>query len=270
MSQLPLPLACQRWRDRREVWRPAGELFDPRAARVDLIEEADAKRFVIAQHYSASYPAARLRVGLFVGAKLVGVTVFSVPMSQHIVPKYFDGIEPNAGVELGRLVLLDEVAANAESWFVARAFKLLRAELPQVQGVVSYSDPVARMTAAGTTVKPGHVGTVYQALNAAYRGRAKTRSLILSADGRVVSARAISKLRNAETGAAYAYQQLLACGAPRRRRGEADHAYVKRALSDGAFRKLQHPGNHTYSWWLGPKNRAPAWAALPYPKKENI
>jgi hypothetical protein len=30
-------------------------------------------------------------------------------------------------VELGRLVLLDDVPANGESWFIARAFELLRA-----------------------------------------------------------------------------------------------------------------------------------------------
>lgn len=243
-------------------------MFDPSNATVDLIDERPAKAFVHQHHYSGTYPAARRRAGLFIGTRLVGVCVFSVPVHQGIVPKYFDGLDPAHGVELGRLVLLDEVAANAESWFVARAFRLLRADLPEVLGVVSYSDPVARTTAAGDVVKPGHVGTVYQALNAAYRGRARGQNMVLDRHGRVVSARALSKLRNGESGAAYVYQQLLACGAPKRRATESDRDYVTRALREGDFRRVPHPGNHTYSWWLGPKNRAPDWAALPYPKKE--
>jgi hypothetical protein len=36
---------------------------------------------------------------------------------------------PEHGVELGRFVLLDEEPANAETWFLARAFKVLRAAL---------------------------------------------------------------------------------------------------------------------------------------------
>lgn len=261
---------CQRWRAGRERYRPAGEVFDTTRASVAAIDEATAKAFVTGHHYSGSYPAARFRAGLFMKDRfhrdrLAGVTVFSVPMSQHIIPRYFP-IEPNEGVELGRLVLLDDVAANAESWFVARAFRLLKVALPTIQGVLSYSDPVPRTSSAGAVVKRGHIGTVYQALNAAYRGRSSSRTLTIAPDGREVSHRALSKLRTGDSGEAYAYQQLRAMGAPERQPFEDGASYVARALKEGGFRRQPHPGNHTYTWWLGNRSQRPAWEENAYPK----
>ncbi len=260
--------SCQRWRTHRASYRPAGEVFDPARAIVAPIDEADAKRFVLAHHYSASYPAARCRAGLFCKRpfardELVGVAVFSVPMNQRTVPHYFPGLDPNGGVELGRLVLLDDVAANAESWFSARAFRLARERLG-VSGIVSYSDPHERVDAAGAVVKPGHVGIVYQALNAAYRGRSSPRTLLVTADGRVVSQRALSKLRADDQGAAYAYRQLRDMGAPARQPFESGETYVRRAAA--TFSRVRHPGNHTYTWWLASKANAPVVQRMPYPK----
>lgn len=258
--------SCQRWRDGRARYRPAGEIFATARASVQEIDEREAKAFTVQHHYAQSYPAARFRAGLFERARLVGVAVFSVPMSQGVIPHHFLGLEPRRGVELGRLVLLDEIASNAESWFVARAFRWLKDRLGDVDGVLSYSDPVARINAAGVEVKRGHIGTVYQALNAVYRGRARGGTIILAPDGRVVSRRAISKLRNDESGAAYAYNQLRQLGAPARRPMEGGTAYAERALREGGFRRMKHPGNHTYAWWLGSHGDRPQWVAAPYPK----
>lgn len=262
---------CQRWRGGRDRYRPAGETFDPARASVQVISETDARGFVTEHHYSSSYPAARFRVGLFLkerfeSDRLAGVAVFSVPMSQGVIPHHFVGLEPRRGVELGRLVLLDDVAANGESWFVARAFRALRGALAEVDGVLSYSDPIERRNAAGELVKRGHVGTVYQALNAIYLGRARKRVDIIAQDGRAVSQRSLSKLRNDEVGAAYAYQQLLQMGAPSRLRLEGGREYAERALREGGFRLQRHPGNHTYAWWIGDARRRPAWQPMAYPK----
>jgi len=74
-------------------------------------------------------------------------------------------------LELGRLVLGDEVPANGESWFVGQVFR--QAALAGVRGVVSFSDPMPRAAADGTTITPGpYVGTIYQALNAVYKAAA--------------------------------------------------------------------------------------------------
>lgn len=258
---------CQRWRDGRARYRPAGEVFDPARASVHELDETSAKAFIERHHYAGTYPAARFRAGLFVQSRfereqLVGVAVFSHPTHEAIIPNHFGGLGSRAGVVLGRLVLLDDIAANAESWFVARAFRLLRG----IEGVLSYSDPVERVDAAGNVVKRGHVGTVYQALNANYRGRTSARQMILSRDGREIQLRTLSKLRNDESGAGYAYNQLRALGAPDRKPFEGGAEYIARALADGGFRKQRHPGNHTYTWWLGDRARRPAWTPEPYPK----
>lgn len=88
--QLALGEGCQRWLQRRPRYRPPGEPFDPGRCEVALIDEGTAKPWVIEHHYSGSYPAARLRVGLFLKERhrreqLGGVAVFSVPMNQAVV-----------------------------------------------------------------------------------------------------------------------------------------------------------------------------------------
>src|SRR5437879_3121319 len=113
-------MKCQRWNKHRTSYRPAGEPIRTAEYGVEAIDKAEAKRFVEAHHYSRSFPARRFSFGLFHGRTLAGVAVFSVPMSQAIIPKYC-AVEPNAGVELGRFVLLDSVPANGETWFLSRA-----------------------------------------------------------------------------------------------------------------------------------------------------
>lgn len=239
---------CQRWLGGRDSYRPAGEPLPTHMFGCEEINEATAKRFVETHHYSHSYPAARVRVGLFrVGFGLVGVAVFSQPMNKATVPKY---LAAQDGCELGRFVLRDDVEANGETWFLARAFKILRKDHSHLGGIVSYSDPLPRTSDAGLTVKPGHIGTIYQAHNARYVGLARAENLVLDTAGRVVSRRSLSKLRNDERGAAGVYAALLAAGAPKRRPLESGAEYVDRALVEGPFRRLRHPGNLTYVWSL--------------------
>jgi hypothetical protein len=263
----------QRWRDRRDSRRPAGEEIRTERYHVESIDEITAKRFVIQHHYSASYPAARCRAGLYRQGntchELVGVAVFSVPMNQRVVPKLTNQ-SPNLGVELGRFVLLDDVPGNGETWFLARAFQVLQGEKSDVRAVVSYSDPVPRVSAEGVSVMPGHVGTIYQAHNARYLGRASSQVIRLDPEGRVINRRTLSKLRNGERGAGNAYDTLRRMGAPARRPLEEGRAYVKRALEEGPFRTVRHPGNHTYAWGLDRRARRMLPASTDtYPKKSD-
>jgi hypothetical protein len=244
----------QRWNHRRDSFILPASRFNPARAEVVPIPEKVAKEFVIRHHYSGSYPVARFRVGLMVKPPcateyLGGVAVFSVPMQSASIPRYL-ACDASLGVELGRLVLLadDYLGFNAESWFVARAFRLLSDTLAGVRGVISYTDPVARYTMDGEMVKPGHAGTIYRALNATYHGRSAARSLILAKDGRVISERALSKIRRDESGAAYACRQLIEHGAPLRLPFEGGKTYVDRVLDSGAFRRVRHAGNHVFSW----------------------
>jgi hypothetical protein len=163
-------------------------------------------------------------------------------------------------VELGRFVLLDVVPGNGETWFLGRCYRELRRL--GLAGVVSYSDPLPRTNADGRVVFPGHVGTIYQAHNAVYLGRATARVLRLMPDGTVFSERAISKIRSRERGWEAAIRMLVKYGAePWPGSGDAV-AWLKVAL-EKVTRKLTHPGNHKYAWTL---SRTHKLFSLPYPK----
>jgi hypothetical protein len=254
-AQLPLFGGCQRWRAGRDSYRPAGEPFVAQRYAVEPIEFKAARQFVEQTHYSGSMPAARLQVGLmhkasaFQRDNLAGVLVFSVPVQEQAVPAWLE-LPPRLGIEIGRLVLLDQVPGNGESWFLGRAFRLLRQLLPEVRGVLSYCDPVERRNAVGAIVKRGHIGTVYRAFNGRYMGRSASRTIVLGPGGQCVNERTLSKIRRDEQGCGYAMRQLKALGAPARRAGEEGRAYVARALNEGGFRKVRHPGNLTFTWRL--------------------
>ncbi|MEJ8837643.1 Mom family adenine methylcarbamoylation protein [Ramlibacter sp. AN1133] len=242
---------CLRWNGRRHSYRPAGEPLKTDSYGVEPIDEEQAKAFVTRHHYSGSYPAARFRAGLFEhrafqGGRLVGVAVFSVPMTQAVIPKYL-GVGADAGVELGRFVLLDDVPANAETWFLARAFKAMRRHL-SVDGVVSFCDPVARFDTEGREVKRTHTGVIYRAHNATPAGRTLARTLLLMPNGLCASDRTLSKIRNEEVGMDYAMRQLLSAGAPTRWVGETGCDWVRRLRRDGFFRSVRHPGNLAFTW----------------------
>ena len=246
-------LACQRWSKRRAMYRPVGEPFNPSRCDVQPIDEAQAKAFIVTNHYSGTYPAARFRAGVFLKEpfapeRLVGVGVFSVPMNQRVVPRYFTGLEPNEGIELGRFALGDELAANAESWALARMRRLLAQALPEVRGIVAYSDPIERRDEHGNLCKRGHIGCIYRASNAAYRGRSSPRTLWMARNGSVFADRMLSKLRGGEVGERYAYERLAANGAPRSQIGEGGVAYLTRLQADGWLRPQRHPGNHVFTF----------------------
>lgn len=252
--------SSQRWRDGRASFSRAPIVrseFD--VASID--QEAPAKAFVEQHHYSASFPAARERFGLYRFGELVGVAVFSHPTNDKALTNTFTNIKRLAGVDLGRLVLLDEVGANAESFFVARCFELLRPH--GYRGVISSSDPVPRVTRTGQTVMPGHVGTIYQALNGRYLGRSTPRTLRLLPDGTVLNARTLQKIRAGERGWQPAVEQLEKFGAPKFD-GDA-RAWVRRVVPL-ITTPLRHPGNHKYAWALDRRVQLPV-QLYSYPKK---
>lgn len=255
-------LVAQRWRRRRDSYRPAEEPIRTRDYEVASIgKDAPAKTFVEAHHYSGTFPAARFRVGLYRRAELVGVAVFSQPVSSAVITNVFpcDVLE---AVDLGRFVLLDDVPGNGESWFLARAFDVLRFE--RLRGVVSFADPVPRAAADGRVITPGHIGTIYQAHNGLYLGRGTRRTLRLLPDGRVFSDRTIQKIRAGERGWRYAAAQLQAHGAPAPTGDRCSwlHEWLPRLT-----RTIRHPGNHRYAWPLD-KRMQVQLERQPYPKRD--
>lgn len=261
MTPPPQP-HCQRWSQGRASYRPAREVVDTsRLAVAPIASDRDARAFVESHHYSRSYPAARRRFALLQDGLLCGVAVFSQPMSDAVFRDF--SAPPSECLELGRFVLLDAVAANAETWFLARCFRSLRTE--GFAGVIAMSDPVPRADAAGAVTFRGHVGTIYQASAAHYMGRATPRSLHLLPDGSTLSARTLQKIRAQEKGWRYAVAQLVDAGAPPPPAAADLRLWLASALPI-VTRRLRHGGNHRYGWALHRR----AWAASPqklaYPK----
>lgn len=254
---------CQRWRTRRDSYRPAREVVSTRSLEVaPIADDRTARAFVVEHHYSGSYPAARFRFGLFDRGRLVGVAVYSVPCSDRVITSCLPG-DARESVELGRFVLLDAVGANGETWMLGRCHDYLRRE--GLVGVVSYSDPLPRATADGAVVFGGHVGTIYQAHNARYLGQAPRRTLRLLPDGAVFSARAAQKIRARERGWRYAAALLERWGATPL--GEHDDARAWLACWLPALtRTVRHPGNHKYVWGLDRRAVRQLPAARAYPK----
>ncbi len=259
---------AQRWRDRVGSYRPAGETIrtsDYEVAAIDGVgADTVAGGFVREHHYSASYPAARFRFGLYRRGELAGVAVFSHPCSE-VVLAALPG-ERMARVELGRFILLDDVPGNGETWFHARALELLRRD--GLESILSFSDPFPRATFAGVRVFRGHIGTIYQAANGAFLGRGPRRSLRLLPDGRVLSARAIDKLRSGDRGWEYVAKLLESFGAHHVVPGRQTLARWLPRLT----RTVRHPGHLKYAWGLSRSSRraieqlARAAGSLPYPK----
>ncbi len=245
MSQQLLFPGNQRWREGRSSYRVPDEVINTRLYEVAAIaDDKTARDFVTNHHYSGSYPAARFRAGLYRRGHLVGVAVFSEPVNSLTIPKWAG--TGATGCELGRFVLLDDVPGNGESWFLARARKLLAAAKPELDFVVSFSDPSERYSRAGELVKPGHIGTIYQASNARYCGRSARNTIYVTEAGGVIGHRTLSKVRGGESGQEYAGEKLLRAGAPPQAPGEPGAAWVSRVLKSGVLRRERHPGNHVY------------------------
>jgi len=268
------PLFCQRWRDHRSSYRPAGEVINPNDFDVAPISMSEAKQFVISTHYSRSYCACRFRYGLFshtitknhwhqngLTPELVGVAVFSMPMSTKTLTNIFPG-DPRDSVELGRFVLLDEVKANAESFFFTRCKTLLKRE--GLRGIVAFADSTPRSDIYGNICAPGHLGTVYQSTMAAYLLRSAPRTLRILPNGTVLSPRAISKIKTRQRGWRYASQILVAAGATAPKQDEDLSKWLDQWIPQ-LTRPLRHPGNHRYAWQLS-NTAVPVGTPQPYPK----
>jgi hypothetical protein len=262
---------CQRWTERQHSWRHVSEGgFDSRRFEVADLDEPTARAFVERHHYSGNYPGDLQRYGLYSLERLVGVAVLGNAGFKPVLTSAFPDLEPySESSELARLVLLDEVPANAESWFLAEVFRSAAAQ--GMRGVVSFSDPLPRIDRAGRVVMPGHVGTIYQASNATYTGHATPRTVWFH-DGELFNEQALGKIRLQKQGHEYAEAQLCSWGARPRRSGEDPKAWLHTALREAGCTSSRHPGNHRYLFALGDRRARRAvsfgFSGQAYPKKE--
>ena len=141
---------------------------------VEPISAKMGKDFVIEHHYSKGIHNGPMCFGLFYLGKLVGVCAFASPSSENVRSSIFGVEHKNSVTELHRLVLLDEVPKNAESFFIVRALKELKKQRPYYKAIVSFADPTQN-----------HLGIIYQATNALYCGRSAPATFFLDENGRL-------------------------------------------------------------------------------------
>lgn len=256
---------CQRWTERRESRRPAGEVIRTSAFEVVELPVDTAISFVTRHHYSRTHSPPAHRFGLAHRGELAGVALFGPTASTNTHNKVFPALTQTEAVTLGRFVLVDSVPGNGESWFLARCFELLRER--GIVAVESCADPEPRAGEDGRVVHRGHVGTIYQATNGVYIGKTNPATLRLLPNGSVYSNKSSGKVRSENIGRAYAEDQLVKWGAvPLMPHDDPKEwlAYWRAQLT----RKHRHHGNHRYLWCLDRRRRREVmrFTQLPYPK----
>lgn len=256
---------CQRWTEGRESRRPAGELIKTAAYDVAPIDDwSIARDFVAAHHYARSASPTSHSFGLYRGG-LVGVALFGPPASMNAHRKVWPTLQVNQAVTLGRLVLLEDVPGNGESWFVSQCFGLLRER--GIVAVESCADPQPRTRGDGSRVFRGHLGIIYQATNGRYVGKTNPATLRLLPDGTCLNNRAMGKLARGERGSERAVDELVRWGADPLRPGQDALSWL-RFWRGKLTRPMRHFGNHRYLWCLDKRRRREVLTAeqLAYPK----
>lgn len=247
-----------RWRERGLRWAPDGPRFEPRRHEVAPIKRGAAKRFVEEHHYSGSFCSESWSFGLFRDGTLAGAAVFGEPQHPAVLTKTFPG-SPEDVTQLGRFVLIDGVEKNGESWFLAPCLDALRRE--GVRGVISFSDPHPRTTLEGELVMPGHVGAIYQASNAVYRGRTRAEPILLLPDGRSIPSRSLNKVKAGDSRWRGVVRSIVRAGvrAPECFYEDGPDVEELREWVDGpvarVVREEKHPGNHRYAFPLTPREK---------------
>ncbi len=282
------PQVGQRWTRGVHEWRSVAEGgFDKRRYRVREIPQRTARSFVTTHHYSRSFGSCRIAVGLFDGPHLVGVLVVGEPMHPAVTGNVFPTLDYRQTAEVVRLVLLDEVPFNAESWTTAQAFRIAAGH--GCRGLVAFSDPAPRIHPdTGEVLMPGHFGTTYQACNSVYVGRSTPGWTTILPDRAEFSRRTARKILGCEQGQDYAMGKLVALGAQpfdpfRPPTGWAGDARAWRALTVKGQRAAWLPlqldrigarrihtlGKHKFAWTIGDRGarrRTPIGPApQPYP-----
>ena len=120
-------------------------------------------------HYSECVPAGRtVKIGVWEDGEFVGVVIYTPGASPWLATP-FDGVTPNQVAELARVALDDHETPTSKILSISQ--KLLKRNSPKLRILISFADP-----------KPGHDGTLYQASNWYYVGRAKSNTDIRIGD----------------------------------------------------------------------------------------
>lgn len=114
---------------------------DAKLLHVAPISSRDAKRMVLALHYSGTVVTkSKLHLGVFLGGRCCGVMSFGQAMFQSQMLGLVRGSELDSFLELNRMAFSDALPRNSESRAIAIACRLLRQRAPQLKWLISFAD----------------------------------------------------------------------------------------------------------------------------------
>ena len=110
-------------------------------------ETLELKAWIAANHYLQCCPPGFVHLYEFIeGKQRIGGVLLGRPSAKQY--------DPDKILQLHRMFFIDDTEPNVESQGLAMMRKMVRIWIPQIRGLLSYSDPEA-----------GHAGTVYEADN---------------------------------------------------------------------------------------------------------
>ena len=131
--------------------KPDGAVFDRAWRRSCTVAPVNRKQIaeLVHQHYLHAWPRdIQLAFGLKRKGKLLGVITYSGVVNE-LKTRFGDQVW-----ELSRLIVVDRVPTNAESFFIGATVRYIKRNYGTLQRLISFADP-----------KYGHRGTVYKASN---------------------------------------------------------------------------------------------------------
>lgn len=132
------------------------------------------KAYIREHHYSRSCHNGPMTWGLYEDEQLIGVCAFATPASEAVRASLFGPEHKDRVTELHRLHVQDGTPKNTESWFISRCLTGLKEERPLIRAVISFADSTE-----------GHVGTIYQAVNALFCGFTSRTRFWRDSEGRL-------------------------------------------------------------------------------------
>lgn len=144
---------------------------------VEAIPKEQTHEWLLKKHYAKRIPPIIYSFGLYDSNALVGICTFGTPCRAYNNGEFVFHDHQVKTFELNRLCTNSDLPRNANSFFVARAIKLL----PSPCCIVSYADH-----------NQGHHGFIYQACNFIYTGLNEIHDTEYIIDGKRVHSRTLT------------------------------------------------------------------------------
>lgn len=137
-------------------------MYELKDLKLRVIDETLARTFISKYHYSKTCSRIVVAIGEFVEDNMVNCIVFNYCSGREMAQQVMAGGCNDNTLELARMVSIEPKPKNLESYCIAKAFKWLKANMPNIKIIISYAD---------NTV--GHHGYCYQASGFTYYGQSR-------------------------------------------------------------------------------------------------